>query len=152
MNDDRVDTTSQLTVAPFGKAFSRLIYHISYLRQVDNDRGSIIKTSAFGKADYFAVNYPIDDDLPRFDCYLDDIFGAFNPRDADRSAAAIPLALHLVVRPCDPEVAESFPRDDILAIPKFLAEAKPSETKMILGWCWIGRRLAALHRTSTASR
>ncbi|KAI2489130.1 hypothetical protein MHU86_25459 [Fragilaria crotonensis] len=56
---------------------------------VDNDKGSVDKMSVFGKADYFAVNYPPYDDLPRFDCYLDDIFGAFNPRDAEKSAAAI---------------------------------------------------------------
>ncbi len=227
--NDRVDT-SQLTVARFGKAFSRLLYHISYLRQlwpddpilltkvdcksayrrihlkattavksctsiddlllvalrmtfggapnpsqwsdvsevitdlandlvrrsdwdpeefhsphqhlldsdeaVDNDVGAVDPARAFGKADFFAVNYPTAnyDDLPRFDCYLDDIFGAFNPRDMARSAAAIPLALHLVGRPVETGSPESFPRDDILAIPKFLAEAKPSERKMILGW------------------
>ncbi|KAI2491163.1 hypothetical protein MHU86_23390 [Fragilaria crotonensis] len=39
-----------------------------------------------------------------------------------------------------PEVKETFPRDDILAIPKFLAEAKPSERKMILGWIVDTRR------------
>ncbi|KAI2505007.1 hypothetical protein MHU86_9450 [Fragilaria crotonensis] len=184
--NDRVDT-SQLTTARFGRAFSRLMYHISYLRQlwpkepilltkvdcksayrrihlkartalksctsiddlllvalrmtfggapnpsqwsdvsevitdlandlvrrsdwdpkvfhsphqhlldsdeaVDNDDGMIDGSSEFGEADFFAVNYPIanDDDLPRFDCYLDDIFGAFNPRDAEKSSAAIPL-------------------------------------------------------------
>jgi hypothetical protein len=165
--NDRVDA-SQLTVARFGKAFSRFIYHISYLRQlwpddpilltkvdwksayrrihlkantavksctciddlllmalrmtfggapnpsqwsdvsevltdlandlvrrtdwdpkvfrsphqhllesdkaVDNDEGRIDTKQPFGKADFFAVNYPNDDDLPRFDCYLDDIF------------------------------------------------------------------------------
>ncbi|KAI2501758.1 hypothetical protein MHU86_12678 [Fragilaria crotonensis] len=102
-------------------------------RAVDNDKGSVDKMSVFGKADYFAVNYPPYDDLPRFDCYLDDILGPSTPRRR-KSAAAIPLALHLVGRPCDPEVKETFPRDDILAIPKFLAEAKPSERKMILGW------------------
>ncbi|KAI2497773.1 hypothetical protein MHU86_16715 [Fragilaria crotonensis] len=106
---------------------------------VDNDKGSVDKMSVFGKADYFAVNYPPYDDLPRFDCYLDDILGPSTPRRR-KSAAAIPLALHLVGRPCDPEVKETFPRDDILAIPKFLAEAKPSERKMILGWIVDTRR------------
>ena len=233
--NDRVDT-SQLTTARFGRAFSRLMYHISYLRQlwpkepilltkvdcksayrrihlkartalksctsiddlllvalrmtfggapnpsqwsdvsevitdlandlvrrsdwdpkafhsphqhlldsdeaVDNDEGMIDGSSEFGEADFFAVNYPIadDDDLPRFDCYLDDIFGAFNPRDAEKSSAAIPLALHIVGRPHNAKGNESFPRDDILAIPKFLAEAKPSERKMILGWLVDTRR------------
>ena len=206
--NDRVDT-SQLTIARFGKAFSRLLYHISYLRQlwpddpilltkvdckstyrrihlkantavksctsiddlllvalrmtfggapnpsqwsdvsevitdlandlvrrsdwdpeafhsphqhlldsdeaVDNDEGAVDPAGAFGKADFLAVNYPTanHDDLPRFDCYLDDIFGAFNPKDAARSAAAIPLALHIVGRPVDTGSPESFPRDDI---------------------------------------
>ena len=94
-------------------------HHLASDEAVDNDKGAVDKTSAFGKADFFAANYPIDDDLPRFDCYLDDIFGAFEQRDAEGSAAAIPLALHLVGRPHDSEVKESFPRDDILAIPKF---------------------------------
>ena len=233
--NDRVDT-SQLTIARFGKAFSRLLYHISYLRQlwpddpilltkvdcksayrrihlkantavksctsiddlllvalrmtfggapnpsqwsdvsevitdlandlvrrsdwdpeafhsphqhlldsdeaVDNDEGAVDPAGAFGTADFFAVNYPTanHDDLPRFDCYLDDIFGAFNPKDAARSAAAIPLALHIVGRLVDTGSPESFPRDNILAIPKFLAEAKPSERKIILGWVVDTRR------------
>ena len=232
--NNRVDA-SQLTVARFGKAFSRLIYHISYLRQlypnerilmtkvdwksayrrihlkpstavrsctsidglllmalrmtfggspnpaqwsdvsevvtdlandlvrrndwdpqrfksphqarllsddaVDNDRGEIRPGEAFAETEYFAVDEP-EDDLARFDCYLDDIFGAFMEREAEKSAAAIPLALHIVGRPHDPNGRESFPRDDILAIPKFLAEAKPSERKMILGWIVDTRKLS----------
>ncbi|KAI2500083.1 hypothetical protein MHU86_14410 [Fragilaria crotonensis] len=106
---------------------------------VDNDKGSVDKMSVFGKADYFAVNYPPYDDLPRFDCYLDDILGPSTPRRR-KERCRDPLALHLVGRPCDPEVKETFPRDDILAIPKFLAEAKPSERKMILGWIVDTRR------------
>ena len=46
----------------------------------------------------------------------------------------------LVGRPNDVGITESFPRDDILAIPKFLAEAKPSEKKTILGWLVDTRR------------
>ena len=103
-------------------------------KAVDNDEGRIDTKQSFGKADFFAVNYPNDDDLPRFDCYLDDIFGAFEQRDAEKSAAAIPLALHLVGRPHDPSARESFPRDDLLALSKFLAEARPSERKTVLGW------------------
>ena len=232
--NDRVDA-SQLTVARFGKAFSRLIYHISYLRQlypderilmtkvdwksayrrihlrpstavksctcidglllmalrmtfggapnpaqwsdisevvtdlandlvrrndwdptrfksphqallltdeaVDNDRGEIRPDEPFAEPEYFAVDEP-EDDLARFDCYLDDIFGAFMEREADKGAAAIPLALHIVGRPHDPNGRESFPRDDILAVPKFLAEAKPSERKVILGWTVDTRKLS----------
>ncbi len=100
---------------------------------VDNDRGEIRPDEVFAEPEFFAVDEP-EDDLARFDCYLDDIFGAFMEREADKGAAAIPLALHIVGRPHDPNGRESFPRDDILAVPKFLAEAKPSERKVILGW------------------
>ncbi len=50
--------------------------------------------------------------------------------------------LHIVGRPHDPNGRESFPRDDILAIQKFLAEAKPSERKVILGWIVDTRKLS----------
>jgi hypothetical protein len=72
-------------------------------------------------------------------CHL---FGAFMDRKAERIAAAIPLALHIVGRPHDPSRQESFPRDNILAIPKFLAEAKPSESKVILGWIVDTRKIS----------
>jgi hypothetical protein len=45
------------------------------------------------EARFFAINNPADDDVPRFDCYLDDledIFEAFNKSESERSAAAIP--------------------------------------------------------------
>ncbi len=95
----------------------------------------------FAETEYVAVDEP-KDDLARFNCYLDDIFGAFMEREAEKGAAAIPLALHIVGRPHDPNGRESFPRDDILAIPKFLAEAKPSERKVILGWTVDTRKLS----------
>jgi hypothetical protein len=108
---------------------------------VDNDRGEIRPDDAFAEPEFFAVDEP-EDDMARFDCYLDDIFGAFMDREAERSAAAIPLALPIEGRPHDPNRRESFPRDDILAIPKFLAEAKPSERKVILGWIVDTRKLS----------
>ena len=46
----------------------------------------------------------------------------------------MPLAFHIVGRPVDPRIPESFSRDDLLATAKFLAEAKASERKTILGW------------------
>jgi hypothetical protein len=231
--NDRVDT-STLTPARFGKAFSRLIYHISFLRKrrpterilmtkvdcksayrrihlqwktavksctsvddlllvalrmtfggspnpaqwsdvsevitdlandlvrradwdpkvfhsphqallstkdaVDNDWGAGGMGDGFGTAHPLAVDYPDEDELPRFDCYLDDIFGAFLQRDEPKSVAAVPLALHIVGRPREKDVQESFPRDDLLARSKFLAEAKPSERKKVLGWVVDTRR------------
>ncbi|KAI2490850.1 hypothetical protein MHU86_23703 [Fragilaria crotonensis] len=55
---------------------------------VDNDKGSVDKMSVFGKADYFAVNYPPYDDLPRSTATWTTFWG-LQPRDAEKSAAAI---------------------------------------------------------------
>ena len=101
---------------------------------VDNDESHVRRDRPFGPAKSLAVNYPDSDDFPRYECYLDDIFGAFLERFGARGAAAIPLALHMIGRPRGTEGDESFPRDDLLAISKFLAEAKPSKSKVILGW------------------
>jgi hypothetical protein len=55
---------------------------------VDNDRGEIRPDEVFAEPEYFAVDEP-EDNLARFDCYLDDIFGAFMEREAEKSAAVI---------------------------------------------------------------
>ena len=63
-------------------------------KAVDKERETVYPAGALEKADFFAVNYPSEDDndLPHFDCcYLDDIFGAFTQRDTAKSAAANPL-------------------------------------------------------------
>ena len=52
--NDRVDA-SQLTVARFGKAFSRLIYHISYLRQLYPDE-RILMTKVDWKSAYRRIH------------------------------------------------------------------------------------------------
>jgi hypothetical protein len=83
---------------------------------------------------FFAPNYPMEDILPRFNCYLDDIFGAFYGCNKAKRAAAIPMALHIVGRPNDTLNGESFPRDKLLSLSKFLAEAKPAQRKIVLGW------------------
>jgi hypothetical protein len=44
------------------------------------------------------------------------------------------MAFHIVGRPNDTSKGESFPRDELLSLSKFLAEAKPSQRKIILGW------------------
>ena len=103
-------------------------------RAKDDDADGSRVGEGFGRSHFFAPDYPIEDVLPRFDCYLDDIFGAFFSCDKAKSEAAIPLALHLVGRPNDTSNGESFPRDDLLSLSKFLAEAKPSQRKTILGW------------------
>ena len=52
--------------------------------------------------------------------------------NAERCAAAVPLAVHLISRPTDP--AEPIPRDDILSLKKLAGEGKMEEIKIILGW------------------
>jgi hypothetical protein len=76
---------------------------------------------------------------PKCDGYLDDIFMAFLPCDLARGSAVLPLVVHLLGRPVHP--AESELREDLLSLSKFIAEATPSETKMILGWKVDSRRL-----------
>ncbi|KAI2499964.1 hypothetical protein MHU86_14538 [Fragilaria crotonensis] len=101
---------------------------------VDNNKGFVVGSEAFAPAFEMSVCYPTDDCLPRFECYLDNLFGVCREVDSARASAAVPLALHLVGRPVLEGVEESFPRDDLLAVSKFLAEARPSERKVILGW------------------
>ncbi len=104
-------------------------------RAKDNDVDVALGGEGFACSHFFAPDYPIEDILSRFDCYLDDIFGAFYGYDEAKSAAAIPMALHIVGRPNDTSNGESFPaRDELLSLSKFLVEAKPSQLKIILGW------------------
>jgi hypothetical protein len=100
----------------------------------DNDNGHVRPDKEFGRAFAMWVVDPVGDGLAKFDCYLDNLFGVFWAWDREKAEAALPLALHLVGRPVDDKAPESFPRDDLLAVSKFLAEAKASERKTILGW------------------
>ncbi len=101
---------------------------------VDNNKGHVYPGDEFGKAFAMSVEDPVDDGLAKFECYLNDLFGVFLARDEEKAEAVLPLALHLVGRPVDERAPESFPRDNLLAASKFLAEAKASERKTILGW------------------
>jgi hypothetical protein len=44
------------------------------------------------------------------------------------------MALHIGGQPNDTSNGESFPRDKVLSLSKFLAEAKPAQRKIVLGW------------------
>jgi hypothetical protein len=72
--------------------------------------------------------------LSKFDNYIDDQLAAGVDIDdaITRMAAAGPLALHVLGRPLSAN--EAIPRDDILSIKKFYAEALPEERKLMLGW------------------
>ncbi|KAI2508079.1 hypothetical protein MHU86_6371 [Fragilaria crotonensis] len=105
-------------------------------RALDNDKGFVDESDAFAPAfeemSVWCYPAPSSDCSPRFECYLDDLFGVFREINSTRASAAVPLALHLVGRPVEEGIEESFPRDNLLAV--FLAEARPSERKVILGW------------------
>ena len=101
---------------------------------VDCDEGKVEEGDAFGEAFEMAVTFPVEDARPIFDCYLDDLFGVARERDRARLEAVPPFVLHLLGRPVENGVEESLPRDGLLAVSKFLAEAKASEIKVILGW------------------
>ena len=101
---------------------------------VDNDKGHVRPDDEFRRAFAMSVEDPVSDRQAKFECYLEDLFGVFRAGDREKAEAALPFALHLVGRPVDNRTPESFPRDDLLAASKFLAEAKASERKTILGW------------------
>ncbi len=99
---------------------------------VDNDKGNLQPDDEFGKAFAMLVKDPVGDGLAKFECNLDDLFAVFTARDREQAEAVLPLTLLLVGRPMDKRAPESFPRDDVLAVSMFLAEAKPLERKTIL--------------------
>ena len=103
-------------------------------KAVDCDAGKDLDSEPFGNATDMSVSYPTGDTGPMFDCYLDDLFGISREKDRKRLEAVLPLVLHLIGRPVDNGLPESLPRDALIAVAKFLAEAKASETKVILGW------------------
>ena len=90
-------------------------------------------TIPFKQARELAVDLPVND-LGSVDVYIDDM-PPICPDigdNAERCAAAVPLAVHLISRPTDP--AEPIPRDDILSLKKLAGEGKMEEIKIILGW------------------
>ena len=103
-------------------------------KAVDCDSGKIADDEPFRQAAGMLVTYPTDEVGPMFECYLDDLFGVSRERDRKRMEAVLPLVLHLIERPVFDGVPESLPRDALIAVSKFLAEAKASESKVILGW------------------
>ena len=104
-------------------------------------------------ASALAVTLP-PNDMPKSDCYINDLFAAFLECDFHWGSRIIPFVLHLVGQPI--AVDESLKCDDILSLSKFLAEAMPAEWKMILGWivdtCRLQIKLPAnKHTTWTAA-
>ena len=73
----------------------------------------------------------VDDD-PKFDCYIDDIFGAFLAEYTNRGEAIIPLVLSLFGRPN--HVKESLPRDPSCPSRSSLPKLGHRNSRS----CWVG--------------
>ena len=80
-----------------------------------------------------------EDTEPRADIFIDDLINGFLEQDLEKGRAILPYLLHLVGRPVHPD--EPLPRDDLLSLKKFLAEATPAEKQIVLGWLLDTRRL-----------
>lgn len=78
----------------------------------------------FAPAAELAMQLP-NDDRPKADCYIDDMFSHFLEQDVTAGARLIPFVLHLLSRPIKDN--ESLPCNDMLSISKFLSEATPAE-------------------------
>ena len=117
-------------------------YLLSSDKAVDCNTGTLRGDERFSKAAEMLVAYPVEDAKPMFECYLDDLFGVSREADRARLEAVLPFILHLISRPVEAGTEESLPRDDLIAISKFLAVAKASESKVILGWVINTRNMA----------
>jgi hypothetical protein len=74
----------------------------------------------------------LDNDWPKADCYIDDIFTAFLECDIKRGSKIVPFVIHLLSHPV--VIQETLPRKDLLSFSKFMAAATPAERLKILGW------------------
>jgi len=101
-------------------------------------------SAPFGAGRDLIVDVPVD---PRgtADIYIDDIIGLSVDVEGSnndlRLARAILLAIHVAARP--KTQAEPIPRETMAALAKLIAEARPEEKKIILGWAFDFRRLIA---------
>ena len=103
-------------------------------KAVDCDAGTVRSDDNFGEAAKMSVVYPVEDVKLMIECYLDNLFGVSKEVVKDRLEAVSPFVLLLIGRSVEAGAAESLPRDALIAVSKFLAEAKASESKVILDW------------------
>ena len=94
----------------------------------------------FAPAMEMAVDIPFNDE-GLAECYLDDIPPVCVDigQNAERCAAALPLALHILGRPVT--TSEPIPRDDLLSVKKTLGEGQMAEQRVVLGWLYNTRTL-----------
>jgi hypothetical protein len=96
----------------------------------------------FGAGKDLIVNIPVD---PKgtHNVYLDDIISLtvniWGSNNLDHCAGAALLAIEATAQPSHKN--KPIPREDMEAINKLIAEARPEETKLILGWLLNFRQL-----------
>ena len=88
---------------------------------VDNNKGYVQPEDEFGRAFAMSSEDLVCDGLAKFECYLDNLFGMLWAQDREKAEVVLPFALHLVGQPVSDRELEFFPRDDLLAVSKFLA-------------------------------
>ena len=79
----------------------------------------------------------------KVDGFIDDLINVFidNPVNCARQPHVVPLAMHVTSRPHAGDNEEPLPRRPILSIPKLIAEGRPEEVQIVLGWTIDTRRL-----------
>jgi hypothetical protein len=106
-------------------------FQSSHQPLISNSFKAVPDTVPFAQPSALMVELP-NDDQPKADCYIDDIFAAFLEQDLPKGSRIIPFVISLLNQPLDK--FESVLHDDMLSIKKFLGEAMPAECKVILGW------------------
>ena len=88
------------------------------------------------QARQMAVVIPPTKSGGRVDDFIDDLINVFldTPRNCLRQPNVVPLAMHLTSRPHAGDDKEPIPRRPILSIPKLIAEGRPEEIQVVLGW------------------
>jgi hypothetical protein len=83
-----------------------------------------------------AVSIPPTKAGGRVDGFIDDLINVFldTPGNCRRQPHVVPLAMHLTSRPHAGDNEEPIPRRPILSIPKLIAEGRPEEIQIVLGW------------------
>ena len=90
-----------------------------------------------------AVVLPMSKAGGRVDGFIDDLINVFadTPENCRRQPHVVPLAMHVTSRPHAGEAHEPVPRRPILSQPKLMAEGRPEEVQIVLGWRIDTRRL-----------
>ena len=88
------------------------------------------------RARRMAVVLPMSKAGGRVDGFIDDLINVFadTPDNCRRQPHVVPLAMHVTSCPHAGDANEPVPRRPILSLPKLIAEGRPEEVQVVLGW------------------